>query len=70
MIWEQSQINTTENTDENERKENNMGVYRVRVILDEEYDDIEADSEEEAFELASGYAMSGGSWEYEVEEVE
>ena len=47
-----------------------MGVYRVRVILDEEYYDIEADNEEEAFELASDYAMSGGSWEYEVEEVE
>ena len=47
-----------------------MGVYRVRVILDEEYDDIEADNEEEAFELASDYAMSGGSWEYEVEKVE
>ena len=40
MIWEQLQINTTENTNENERKENNMGVYRARVILDEEYDDI------------------------------
>ena len=47
-----------------------MGVYRVRVILDEEYDDIEADSEEEVFVIASDYAMSGGSWEYEVKEVE
>ena len=47
-----------------------MGVYRVRVILDVEYNDIEADSEEEAFILASDYAMSGGSWQYEIEEVE
>ena len=59
------------NVGEEERlQENDMGVYRVKVILEEEYDDIEADSEEEAFELASNYAMSGGSWEYEVEEVE
>lgn len=47
-----------------------MGVYKVWVKLEVEYDDIEADSEEEAFELASDYAMSGGSWEWEVEEVE
>lgn len=47
-----------------------MGVYRVKVILEEEYDDIEADSEEEAFGIASDYAMNGGCWEYEVEEVE
>ena len=47
-----------------------MGLYKVKVILEEEYDDIEADSEEEAFELASSYAMNGGCWLYEVEEVE
>ena len=47
-----------------------MRVYKVWVKLEEEYDDIEVDSEEEAFVIASDYAMSGGSWEYEVEEVE
>ncbi len=47
-----------------------MRVYKAWVKLEEEYDDIEADSEEEAFTLASDYAMSGGSWEYDVEEVE
>ena len=41
-----------------------MAKYTVHVILDEEYDDIEADSEEEAFEIASDYAISGGSWYY------
>lgn len=43
--------------------------YRVWVQLEEEYDDIEADSEEEAFEIASDYAMAGGSWQRSVELV-
>lgn len=30
------------------------------------YDDIEAESEEEAFEIASDYAMDGGCWSREV----
>jgi len=37
-------------------------IWHVRVILDNEYWDIEADSEEEAFEIASNEAMSGGDW--------
>lgn len=44
--------------------------YRVWVQLEEEYDDIEADSEEEAFEIASDYAMSGGCWSREVTLIE
>ena len=46
-----------------------MSIYKVWVKLEEEYDDIEADSEEEAFEIASEYAMSGGSWQKLVELV-
>ena len=47
-----------------------MPIYHVHVILDEEYDDIEADSEEEAFVIASDYAINGGSWEYTVTQDE
>lgn len=47
-----------------------MSIYRVWVKLEEEYDDIEADSEEEAFEIASDYAMEGGYWEKSVELIE
>ncbi len=43
--------------------------YKVWVRLEAEYDDIEADSEEEAFLIASNAAMSGGSWEQTVEEI-
>lgn len=45
-------------------------IYKVWVCLECEYDDIEADSEEEAFQIASDAAMSGGSWEYTVSPVE
>lgn len=41
--------------------------YKVWVCLEAEYDDIEADSEEEAFLIASEAAMSGGSWQYTAE---
>lgn len=44
--------------------------YRVWVRLEEEYFDVEADSEEEAFIKASTWAMDGGSWEYDVENWE
>lgn len=47
-----------------------MPKYRVWVCLEEEYNDIEAESEDEAFLLASDYAMSGGSWMWNVEEIE
>ena len=46
-----------------------MAKYKVWVQLEEEYDDIEADSEEEAFEIASDYAMSGGNWYYTVKSI-
>lgn len=45
-------------------------IYKVWVSLDAEYDDIEADSEEEAFQIASNAAMSGGSWEWTITPVE
>ena len=41
-------------------------IYRVWVCLEAEYDDIEANSEEEAFQIASDAAMAGGSWEWEA----
>lgn len=47
-----------------------MSLWRVWVRLETEYDDIEADTEEEAFQIASDAAMSGGSWEWIAEEVE
>jgi hypothetical protein len=47
-----------------------MAIYRVWVCLEAEYDDIEADSEDEAFVIASDAAMGGGSWQYTVEKVE
>ena len=47
-----------------------MALYKVRVVLDEEYDDIEAESEEEAFVIASDAAIKGGSWKYTAECVE
>lgn len=47
-----------------------MSIYRVWVKLEEEYDDIEAESEEEAFEIASDAAMSGGCWSREVTLIE
>lgn len=47
-----------------------MSIYRVWVKLEEEYDDIEADSEEEAFEIASDAAMSGGGWSRKVTLIE
>ena len=45
-------------------------IYKVWVCLEAEYDDIEADNEEEAFQIASDAAMSGGSWEYAVNPAE
>ena len=47
-----------------------MKKYKVWVRLECEYDDIEAYDKEDAFIQASEYAMSGGSWEYSVEEIE
>lgn len=47
-----------------------MKRYKVWVRLEEEYDDIVADSKEEAFLIASDAAISGGSWYYSVDEIE
>lgn len=44
--------------------------YKVWVKLEAEYDDIEADSETEAFDIASDFAMAGAEWLYEVEPYE
>ena len=46
-----------------------MAKYKVWVCLEAEYDDIEADNEEDAFIQASDAVMSGGSWQYSVEEA-
>ena len=46
-----------------------MPTYRVHVILELE-DIVEADSPEEAFEILSGDATGGGSWQWSAEEVE
>lgn len=45
-------------------------IYKVRVCLSEDYDDIEADTAEEAFIIASELAMSGGTWQYTVEQID
>ena len=45
-------------------------IYRVWVCLEAEYDDIEAENEDEAFQIASEAAMSGGSWDFVVEPME
>ena len=47
-----------------------MNKYRVQVQIDEEYGDIEADSEDEAVDKALDLANSGGSWSVEVELLE
>jgi len=52
------------------RKVGRRMTYKVWVCLEAEYDDIEADSEEEAFLIASEAAMSGGSWDWIAERRE
>ena len=47
-----------------------MKKYKVWVQLEAEYDDIEAENEEEAFIIASNYAMEGGCWERKIKEIE
>ena len=46
-----------------------MARYKVHVELIEDYDDIEAETEEEAMEIASDYAVKGGSWYMTAEEI-
>jgi hypothetical protein len=43
--------------------------YRIEVQLIME-DEVEADSPEEAFEIVSEYAIRGGDWMYDYEEIE
>ena len=45
-------------------------IYKVWVCLEAEYDDIEADSEDEAFLIASEAVMGGGDWSYRIEKQE
>lgn len=47
-----------------------MKKYRVWVCLENEYDDIEAEDEDDAFLQASDYAIEGASWQWYVEEIE
>lgn len=47
-----------------------MARYKVWVCLEAEYDDIEAEDEDDAFIQASDAAMSGGSWQWNVESWE
>ena len=43
--------------------------YRIEVQLIME-DEVEANSPEEAFEIVSEYAIRGGDWAYDYEEIE
>ena len=45
-------------------------IYKVWVCLEAEYDDIEADSEAEAFMIASEAVMGGGDWSFRIEKQE
>ena len=45
-------------------------IYKVWVCLEAEYDDIEAENADEAFQIATEAAMSGGSWDCVVEPKE
>ena len=47
-----------------------MKKYRVWVCLENEYDDIEAEDEDDAFLQASEYAIEGANWKWYVEEIE
>lgn len=47
-----------------------MSIYKVWVRLENEYDDIEANSEEEAFLIASEAAMKDASWEFYAKKID
>ncbi len=49
---------------------NKMAKYKVWARLEGTFDDIEADSEEEAFQIASDALIDGGSWDYKVKRIE
>ena len=44
--------------------------YNVHVRLDCSYDNVEAESKQEAFEIASQWAIEGGTWDYSIDEEE
>ena len=46
-----------------------MPRYYMTVYL-EKTDEVEADTPEEAFEILSGNAMTGGSWDYEYDVID
>ena len=46
-----------------------MNRYSVYVSLEGSYE-VEAESEAEAFEIASDYAMNGGSWSWTIDTLE
>lgn len=46
-----------------------MKRYKVSVCLEGEYDII-AENKEDAFIQASNFAMNGGSWGCEIEEID
>ena len=46
-------------------------IYKVWVCLEAEYDEIEAEDEVEAFEIASEMAVDDGDgWSYRIERSE
>lgn len=47
-----------------------MNRYKVYVCLEADFDDIKAEDEEEAFIIASDFAMGGCEWIKSVELVE
>ena len=46
-----------------------MKKYKVHVEFIEDFDNIKADDEEEAWVIASDYAIKGGSWYIDAEEI-
>ena len=51
--------------------ENGQMIYKVWVRLEAEYDDIEAEDEIEAFQIASEQAVEDGDgWSYKIERSE
>lgn len=43
--------------------------YKIEVQLIMQ-DEVEANSPEEAFEIVAEYAVRGGTWDYDYEEIE
>ena len=47
-----------------------MSRWKVWVCLEGEYDDVEADTAEEAFQIASDDTMAGGDWAWSATLIE